>query len=771
MTRESIQKQTPGQKLLRKAALFHPDKVMFEQLQPLFDGGASTLLANAVVAVILAAVIRSSEQAHVALDWAVNCLVIVACSAITLIVVKRHFNRPEHLKLASRVMTLASALRGVTWGLGFAMLMPKADSYEQVMLGWMLAGLMCGGAFSAWSHPASAMAFALFTGVGGFIGMRGVPDIGESWMPYATLVFFLFLMRCIISSVQVFRTSVLAEKELAAKNGVIGLLLKDFEENASDWLWEADARGLLTRGSERFARMLEVSPEKISSRSLPVISEIHGRDESSNAIFRSKFKAGESFSNQVIGLVSGGMDRYLKISAKPTFTDDQTVAGWHGVASDVTDERLADMKVRKLALFDTLTDLPNRAFFYDRLDTVLCSSSKATSWVMYLDLDGFKSINDTYGHAAGDQLLRAVASRLGSCMPTKGMLARLGGDEFSVICSGSRNRVDMLAKQILEATELSFLLGSNDVTVGVSIGIAQVGEEIKTPDELMRRADVALYAAKNQGRGNARHYDEELDRVQLRRKDIETGLRKALAQELFVLHYQPIVEMQSGEVHSYEALLRLETPELGKVAPIDFIPVAEECGLISDIGDWVIRRACKDAMQWPEKLCVAVNVSPLQLKSHRILTVVTQALAESGLLPSRLELELTESALIDNIEHTTKILADLKALGVRLALDDFGTGYSSLAHLHQFNFDKIKIDRSFVQSFGDRRESTAVVNAVVHLARDLGITMTAEGVETAAHMEAMREVGCDHVQGYLLGRPEAQPEGTILPTQNNHKLA
>jgi EAL domain-containing protein (putative c-di-GMP-specific phosphodiesterase class I) len=282
----------------------------------------------------------------------------------------------------------------------------------------------------------------------------------------------------------------------------------------------------------------------------------------------------------------------------------------------------------------------------------------------------------------------------------------------------------------------------------------------------MRRADVALYAAKHQGKGVARYYDEELDRLQLRRKDIEIALRKALANSLFRLHYQPIIEVQSGLTHSYEALLRLETPELGKIGPDEFIPVAEDCGLITEIGDWVIRTACKDAKRWPNDICVAVNISSLQLKSHHILTVVTQALADANLPASRLELELTESALVENVEQTTRILADLKSLGVRLALDDFGTGYSSLSHLHQFNFDKIKIDRSFVQSFGSRRESAAVVNAVALLARDLGILMTAEGVETAEHVKSMTDVGCDQLQGFLLGRPEAMPD-EILPASVN----
>ncbi len=762
MTIESNIKSNRWAKFAELFALFDPRQVMLEQLQPLLRGAGSSMVANAIVALIVFAVISTEEIQQTARVWTASCLVVVACSIVALAIARQNFNSLAGLKTASWIVTASSALRGLVWGTGFYLLMPQANNYEQIMLGWMIAGMICGGAFSNWSHPASALAFSASAALGGFVGMSGVAGVGETWMPYAVLVLLVLLMRLVLVSVSVLRQSVIAEQQVAAKNEVIGLLLRDFEENASDWLWESDDRGVMIRGVDRLARMIEQPIEKLALKPIVTIAQIYAPEENANAIFCAKFKAGETINNQIVALSANGMERYLKLSAKPFLDESNICTGWHGVASDVTDERIADMKVRKLALFDTLTDLPNRGFFYDQLDKTIAAKSKSQSWVMYLDLDGFKSVNDTYGHAAGDQLLRSVSVRLASCLPAKGMLARLGGDEFAIICNGTQERIAQYAMSIAQATELAFLVNGNDINIGVSIGIAPILENVSDRDELMRRADVALYAAKHQGKGVARYYDEELDRAQLRRKDIESGLRKGLAQELFKLHYQPIVDLSTGQTHAYEALLRLETPELGHVSPVEFIPVAEDCGIISDIGDWVIQTACKDAVRWPNNICVAVNVSSLQLRSHRILTVVTQALAESNLPASRLELELTESALVENVEHTTKILADLKTLGVRLALDDFGTGYSSLAHLHQFNFDKIKIDRSFVQSFGERRESTAVVNAVAHLARDLGITMTAEGVETAAHMEAMREVGCDQVQGYLLGKPQAVPEASVV---------
>ncbi len=768
---KSSAKPYPHTTIRQRLAVYDPRAVLFEQLQPLLTGAGTTLLSNAIVAVIVAAVMHAPEQAALARSWAVVCIAVVALSAICFWVVKTRFATPERRVAASWIMTTASAARGMTWGAGFMLLMPTASSYEQIMLGWAIAGLMCGGAFSTWSLPAAAAVFAGFAGLGGFLGMLRTPGVGETWMPYAVPVLFVFLMRAVMVSVNVLRQRVLAEKQLLSKNDVISLLLRDFEENASDWLWETDRHGCLQRGVDRFARVLELSVDKVAQNSLLKLSEIFGNEESNNTGFREKMLAGDSFSNQIVCFSIGSLDRYLKLSAKPLHDHEGKLSGWHGVASDVTDERLADLKVRKLALFDTLTELPNRAFFYDRLDATLQAKSGIPSWVMYLDLDGFKAVNDTFGHATGDQLLRAVAIRLAGCLPAKGMLARLGGDEFSVICSGTKSRIDDYGNRITASLAAPFMVGKHEINIGVSMGVTQVLDTIDCRDELMRRADVALYAAKHRGRGHVRYYDEDLDRSQQRRRDIEAALRVALAQEQFVLHYQPIIEIQSGRTFAYEALLRLQTAELGSVPPDEFIPIAEESGLISDIGDWVIRKACGDAVRWPNDVCVAVNVSPLQLQTHRILAVVTRALADSGLQPSRLELELTENALVENVEHTTRILSDLKSLGIRLALDDFGTGYSSLSHLHQFNFDKIKIDRSFVQSFGNRRESAAVVNAVVHLARDLGITMTAEGVETVQHLDAMREAGCDHVQGYLLGRPEALSSEAIQNKVETPKTA
>lgn len=392
--------------------------------------------------------------------------------------------------------------------------------------------------------------------------------------------------------------------------------------------------------------------------------------------------------------------------------------------------------------------------FQEQLGLVLSEGASCNTWVMYLDLDGFKTINDTMGHAMGDKVLRCFADRLKDCIGGQDLLARIGGDEFAILAHGSRLEIDRLWQKIVSAAAWVFELDGHNLYIGASIGIAEVREARITSDELLRQADLALYRAKSEGRGTARFFECAVDRALEQRKLIERELRVALVRKEFVLHYQPIYSFKNKKLLGYEALLRWEHREFGDIAPDVFVPIAEDAGLISDLGSWVLHQACKDAMSWPKHVRIAVNVSSLQLRTKRFLAHVTSALAESGLPTNRLELELTESALIENYEMAGQMISDLKKLGVRIALDDFGTGYSSLAYLHQFQFDKIKIDRSFVQAYETRRESAAVVNAVLMLAKELGITTTAEGVETEEQFRALASRGCDQAQGFLLGRPE-----------------
>jgi diguanylate cyclase (GGDEF)-like protein/PAS domain S-box-containing protein len=426
-----------------------------------------------------------------------------------------------------------------------------------------------------------------------------------------------------------------------------------------------------------------------------------------------------------------------------------------GVGEDVTERRAIEARIVHMAHHDTLTDLPNRSFFRERLTSVLESQSGDPGAVLYIDLDGFKGVNDTLGHAAGDALLRAVADRLRACVREEDTVARLGGDEFVVLqaCAPSPEAASRLAARLIEQLTQPFPIQGQTVTIGASLGIARLPSDGSTPDLLLHNADLALYQAKAEKRGTFRFFETEMnDRAQGRRA-IERDLRQAFTTGSLELFYQPLLNLREGRVSACEALLRWRHPERGFVSPAEFIPIAEETGLITPIGEWVLRRACLDAAAWPDEIKVAVNLSPVQFRQSELVSMVVSALAVSGLRPDRLELEITESVLLADSETNLAILHQLRALGVRIAMDDFGTGYSSLSYLRTFPFDKIKIDQSFVRELGISAHCAAIVRAVIRLGIDLGITTVAEGVETAEQRDHLQREGCDEMQGYLFSRP------------------
>jgi diguanylate cyclase (GGDEF)-like protein/PAS domain S-box-containing protein len=426
-----------------------------------------------------------------------------------------------------------------------------------------------------------------------------------------------------------------------------------------------------------------------------------------------------------------------------------------GIAEDVTERRAIERRIAHMAHHDTLTDLPNRSFFRERLTSFLERRPPEPGALLCIDLDGFKGVNDTLGHAAGDALLRAVADRLRACLREEDTVARLGGDEFVVLQASvpSPEAAGRLATRLIEQLAQPFLIQGQTLTIGASLGIARLPDDGTTPDLLLHNADLALYQAKAGKRGTFRFFEPEMnDRAQARR-EIEQDLRQAFTAGNLELFYQPLLNLQENRVSACEALLRWRHPERGFVSPGEFIPIAEETGLIIPIGEWVLRRACLDAASWPDGIKVAVNLSPVQFRQRELVTVVVSALAVSGLRPDRLELEITESVLLADSLANLAILHQLRGLGVRIAMDDFGTGYSSLSYLRTFPFDKIKVDQSFVRELETSRHCAAIVRAVIRLGIDLGITTVAEGVETAEQRDHLHREGCDEMQGYLFSRP------------------
>jgi diguanylate cyclase (GGDEF)-like protein len=426
--------------------------------------------------------------------------------------------------------------------------------------------------------------------------------------------------------------------------------------------------------------------------------------------------------------------------------------GWLTTLEDTTERRRAEERIAHMAHYDALTGLPNRVLFREQLERELEKLPRGGQFaVLYIDIDEFKSVNDTLGHPIGDELLKAVASRLRSCVREIDFVARLGGDEFAVVQTALRNpsEVEGLVAKIHQAIREPYECQGHQLVADGSIGIALAPQDGTDLDQLLKNADLAMYSAKADGRRTYRFFERDMDAHMKERRTLELDLRQAIAAGEFELYYQPVVDLRSNEISGCEALLRWRHPRRGMISPAAFIPVAEETGLISQLGDWVIATACAEAASWPDSIRIAVNISPVQFRSPTLALKVAAALAASGLAASRLELEITETVLIRDDAAALATLHQLRALGVRIALDDFGTGYSSLSYLQRFPFDKIKIDRCFVNEIGEHDGSSSIVQAVVNIAKARHMTTTAEGVETERQRQLLCELGCTEMQGYL----------------------
>jgi len=443
--------------------------------------------------------------------------------------------------------------------------------------------------------------------------------------------------------------------------------------------------------------------------------------------------------------------RTIQISAQPLPS-----GGFVAAHQDITEAIRAEDRIRYMAAHDALTGLPNRLRLRERMEEALAWVSRGERLaVLCLDLDHFKAVNDTLGHPIGDLLLQGVTTRIRDCLRDTDTIARLGGDEFVVLQAGIEEpeNAGALAQRLIAAISEPYTLDGHQVVVGCSIGIAFSPTDGEDADVLLKNADLALYRAKADGRGTCRFFESTMDARLQERRRLELDLRRALISEEFELYFQPLVDTQSEAITGFEALLRWNHPTRGLVAPGEFVPLAEDIGLIVPLGEWVIRNACQEAAQWPPTVKVAVNLSPAQFKSPTLLHTVVSALGQSGLSPRRIELEITESVLRGDNAATLATLHQLRDLGIRIAMDDFGTGYSSLSYLRSFPFDKIKIDKAFVHDLADTVERTAIIKAVAGLGAALGMATTAEGVETAEQFRQVRDQGCTEVQGYFFSRP------------------
>ncbi len=449
----------------------------------------------------------------------------------------------------------------------------------------------------------------------------------------------------------------------------------------------------------------------------------------------------------------------VEITLQHIRADDQAV--FAAVVEDIAEKRQNELQIAHMAMHDALTDLPNRILLNERLEHALERVKRGETFaVLCLDLDRFKTINDTLGHAVGDELLKATAERLVNCVRGTDTVARLEGDEFAVIQipSGYPKDAANIARRIGDAIKRPFNIQGRQITIESSIGIAVAPKDGNDPETLLHKADMAMHRAKADGRGTIHFFEPELDARMQVRQQLELDLKKGLNNEEFELQYQPIVNLQTERIAVLEALLRWKHPERGMVPPMDFIPIAEETGLIREIGEWVLRKACADALTWPEEVKVAVNLSPIQFQNQSLALRVTKALADTGCPASRLELEITESMLMQDTDEALATLHQLRDLGVKISMDDFGSGYSSLGYLRSFPFDKVKIDRSFTADLAGSDGAIAIVQAIAGLCSQLGIATTAEGIETIAQLDRVLNLGCTEMQGFLYSPPRPLEE-------------
>ncbi|WP_429275173.1 EAL domain-containing protein [Novosphingobium gossypii] len=536
-------------------------------------------------------------------------------------------------------------------------------------------------------------------------------------------------------------------------------LLHEYEQTGQGWFWETDRQGRVTYVTESIAALLGGSAAELAGQPFTGMFRLAAGGQQGERTLVFHLNTRSSFQDLgVRAATNEAEERWWSISGRPVLDQFNNFMGFRGSGTDLTEKRRSQAHVTQLARFDSLTKLANRFQMSEWLEKILTSPRIETRAcaVFLLDLDRFKQVNDTMGHPAGDALLKQVAERLNSTVGDRGRVGRLGGDEFQVILHGVQNREGLahLARRIIENLSQPYTIEGARVVIGASVGIALCPDDGMTADALIRNADLALYAAKGGGRGRHHFYDEDLHSDAKERQQLEQDLRDAIANGALELHYQPQVRTTSEAITGFEALLRWNHPVHGYISPAKFVPVAEETGLVAQIGEWALRTACADLATWPEEVRVAVNVSPLQFANAALPAIVTSAIAAAGIAPSRLELEITESVFLGDDKTTETMFSALKNLGVRLALDDFGTGYSSLGYLKKAPFDKIKIDQSFVRGAtiqGSR--NGAIISSIVSLAEALGMETTAEGVETMDELDLVRMLGCSHVQGFIYERP------------------
>ena len=674
----------------------------------------------------------------------------------------RTFTREEYWRQAKSVVYYS-----LVWAIPLLAMPPGADAEHHAA--FALTAMMIAGT-AAMMAPAPITTF-IFAGIVGGAAAVSFLLRGEWVLSIGALTYSGMVIVASVIAARTYLSAKIAEAGAAEKDEVVSLLLREFEENEADWLWQIDTNRCIRAVSPRFAYALGVAPKDVEGRKF--VEVIAGAKWDTTQVPRSlhdlaeRLKRRESFSNLLVEVYVNDAARWWELSGTPMRDDNGHFFGYRGVGSDVTDKRESDEKIAYLARYDTLTGLPNRLMLTEALGEAMRYSAQWNTRCAFLmiDLDRFKSVNDSLGHQIGDRLLAQVSERLSALMNANQQCGRLGGDEFAVVIRDASDPhvVERVAHEIISRLSAPYVVDNHRLFIGASVGSAVGPRDGGTVETLMRNSDLALYRSKDDGGGVHCKYVPALHADAEERRQLELSLRTAIENEEMTLVYQPVVDARSEQVVSFEALLRWQNEQHGLVSPGKFIPLAEETRLIVPIGEWVLRHACHEAAKWPSDIKVAVNVSGEQLLDRSFCDVVVSALRESGLPPQRLEIEVTESVFLRDGRMANATLQQILDLGCGIALDDFGTGYSSLGYLRTIRFSTIKVDRSFVEGASQNSpESLAIIRAVVAMAQSLDMQTTAEGVETDMQVDMCRDLGCTKIQGYYFGRPMPSIEAREL---------
>lgn len=726
------------------------------QLTPL------TMLANALNALLVVDAFWSIAPRGFLVPWTASVIIAAIIGGRSWLAMRARVGRPTASLRALRRATIHAALLGVLWAMVPVVLFPLASPSQQLMITAICAGMICAGGFALATVPVAATAYVLILSAGSAYPLLLTQDTAVSNVGWLLAIYAVIVVASVIATARTFGARLVAEARAEHQAQVIGLLLRDFEENASDVLWEVDNLGRLRHVSPRLAQMLAKSIKDLVATVLVDhlrVPEADWNDAEARCIAELERRLGsaEPFRDLTIPIRVAGEKQWWSLTAKPLTDPEGRFSGWRGVATDVTHARRAHEKITHLAHHDALTGLANRLQFHTAVRDALLSAGRdaSTCAIACVDLDNFKNVNDSLGHQAGDLLLQTVAQRLTAGTRRHDLVARLGGDEFGLLLRdpGEADEVAAFLARLLDQLQQVCELEGARMNVGASIGVALAPADGLEATTLLRNADFALYAAKAMGRGGFRFFDPAMALGSQRRQMLERELRRAMDEGGLHLRYQPQIALATRALSRFEALLRWNHPLHGSISPEEFIPIAESSGLIVPLGEWVLNQACRDAMTWPGSLGIAVNLSPVQIIGRDLSQMVHRALEQTGMPKARLEVEITESVFLHETGEAVEQLRMLHRTGVGLALDDFGTGYSSLAYLRRLPFDTLKIDRSFVHEMLASGEARAIVRSIVDLAASLKIATVAEGVENASQVDALIAEGCAIGQGNFLGEP------------------